>query len=83
MSEKEINAAFDKEYEKLRADYNSNGYMFHLPERSDWSCYMFGHRPGSGGCGGIVYTPTKGREPNWFVRQMMKICFDCLWIKER
>jgi hypothetical protein len=55
-------------------------YAFHrTPELSEWSCYMFGNRPGGGG---IVYRPNKGKEPNWFVRWMMKICFDCLWVKE-
>ena len=24
----------------------------------------------------------KGKEPNWFVRWMMKICFACTWVKE-
>lgn len=50
-----------------------------LPERSDWTCYMFGNRPGMGG---MVYMPAKGREPSRFVRWMMRICFDCLWVKE-
>lgn len=80
MNEKEINYAFDEEYIKYR-DAFPKDYTFRvLPERSDWSCYMFGNRPGGAG---IVYTPTKGKEPNRFVRWMMKICFDCLWIKER
>jgi hypothetical protein len=41
-------------------------------------CYMFG-------CGldghGLVYRPRIGKEPNAFVRWMMKICFDCTWVK--
>ena len=49
------------------------------PERSEWKCYMFGNRSDSTG---IVYVPDKGREPNRFVRWMMLICFDCLWVKE-
>ena len=78
MDEKEIKAALDEEYAKF---IGKGRYKFQLtPERSDWSCYMFGNRPGGAG---MVYTPTKGKEPNWFVRWMMKICFDCLWIKER
>ena len=50
------------------------------PEMSDWKCYMFGNKPGGGGR--IIYQPTKGQEPNRFVRWMMKICFDCIWVKE-
>jgi hypothetical protein len=49
------------------------------PERSDWKCYMFGNRPGGQG---FIYFPVKGQVPNRFVRFMMKVCFDCLWVKE-
>ena len=31
---------------------------------------------------GISYTPEKGQVPNRFVRFMMRICFDCYWVKE-
>ena len=51
-----------------------------LPERSEWRCYMFGNKPQTND--GIMYHPKKGCEPNWFVRWMMKICFDCTWVKE-
>ena len=55
-------------------------YAFHMTaEPSEWQCYLFGNRPGGMG---MVYRPNKGKEPNWFVRWMMKICFDCLWVKE-
>lgn len=50
------------------------------PERSSWKCYMFGNRPGDVG---IIYVPLKGKEPNIFVRWMMLICFDSLWINEK
>jgi hypothetical protein len=53
--------------------------MLKLPEYSEWSCYLFGNRPGKSG---IIYRPEKGREPNRFVRFMMRICFDCLWVKD-
>ena len=56
-----------------------NIYTIKLPERSEWKCYMFGNTPHDNQ--GIVYIPGKGKEPNWFVRWMMKICFDCLWVK--
>ena len=48
------------------------------PKQSNWSCYMFGNRPGGSG---IIYTPQEGRVPNRFVRFMMSICFDCKWVK--
>ena len=47
------------------------------PKLSNWTCYLFG---GSPGCG-IQYTPQEGRVPNRFVRFMMRICFDCTWVK--
>lgn len=49
-----------------------------LPERSEWVCYMFGGSKGDG----ISWRPLKNKEPNWFVRWMMKICFGCTWVKE-
>jgi len=53
--------------------------LYNQPESSDWKCYMFGNRPGSQG---IIYFPAKGQVPNRFVKFMMKVCFDCLWVKE-
>ena len=53
-------------------------YSINLPKPSNWSCYMFGNRPGGGG---IIYNPAEGRVPNRFVRFMMRICFDCVWVK--
>ena len=53
-------------------------YKLNLPEPSDWKCYMFGNRLGSVG---MVYRPTKGNVPNRFTRWMMKVCFDCEWVK--
>ena len=51
-----------------------------MPEQSKWKCYLFG-------CGldghGLIYHPIRGKEPNAFVRWMMKICFDCMWVKEK
>lgn len=52
-----------------------------VPELSEWTCYMFGNRPGT--YNGISYRPRKGGEPNRFVRWMMLVCFDCLWVKEK
>jgi hypothetical protein len=50
------------------------------PDYSEWQCYLFGNRPGKSG---MIYRPTKGNEPNWFARWMMRICFDCLWVKDK
>jgi len=61
--------------------YKSKDYAFLLtPEQSEWTCYMFGNKPGGMG---IIYRPAKGQEPNWFVRWMMKICFACTWVKDK
>jgi len=49
------------------------------PEQSEWQCFLFGNRPDGMG---IVYRPRKGKEPSWFVRLMMRIFFDCLWVKD-
>jgi hypothetical protein len=77
MSEEETiryRDAFPKDYTLPKE------YAFHMTaEPSEWQCYLFGNRPGGMG---MVYRPNKGKEPNWFVRWMMKICFDCLWVKE-
>jgi len=55
-------------------------YTFTLtPEQSEWQCYLWGSRPN---IAGMIYRPLKGKEPNWFVRWMMHICFDCLWVKD-
>ena len=46
-------------------------------EPSEWTCCMFGGDRTWGMC----YAPRKGCEPNIFVRWMMKICFDCRWVR--
>jgi hypothetical protein len=51
-----------------------------FPKHSKWTCYMFGNRPGANY--GIAYTPQEGRVPNRFVRWMMYLCFDCMWVKK-
>ena len=50
-----------------------------VPKQSNYKCYLFGNRPGGTG---IMYVPSEGRVPNRFVRFMMRICFDSVWIKE-
>jgi len=65
---------------KIDPNYNASSYQFIMrPEQSEWKCYLFGNRPGSNG---IVYIPNKGRVPNLFVRWMMRICLDSLWVKD-
>ena len=62
--------------------YKAKGeYKFYVPEFSDWACYMFGNKPETNY--GMKYIPRKGDEPNFFVRWMMKVCFDCTWVKEK
>jgi hypothetical protein len=53
--------------------------ILNFPKQSNWSCYLFGNRPGGSG---IVYKPAEGQVPNRFVRFMMRICFDCVWVKD-
>jgi hypothetical protein len=60
-------------------DY-SKYQLLQLPKQSNWKCYLFGNRPGKNG---IMYVPSEGQVPNRFVRFMMLICFDCLWVKEK
>lgn len=49
------------------------------PEESEWVCYLFGNTPQTNS--GMIYHPLKNREPNWFVRYMMKICLGCTWVR--
>lgn len=49
--------------------------QLNIPEPSGWKCYLFGSRSA------ITYFPAKGNVPNRFVRFMMRVCFDCLWVK--
>lgn len=55
-------------------------HTFSYPKQSKWQCYLFGNRPGQTG---IIWRPNEGGEPNRFVRWMMLICFDCLWVKDK
>ena len=58
----------------------ADSMKINLPKYSNWKCYLFGNRPGKNG---IMYIPSEGRVPNRFVRWMMRICFDCLWVEEK
>jgi hypothetical protein len=61
------------------ADDKSYTCSIKQPKHSNWSCYMFGNRPGGMG---MVYTPVEGQVPNRFVRFMMRICLGCTWVKK-
>ena len=61
-------------------ELSTGTFKLRLPELSNWTCYLFGNRPGGGG---IAYTPQKGKVPNRFARFMMRICFDCYWVKNK
>ena len=49
------------------------------PEMSEWTCYLFGATESSG----MRWKPEKGKVPNWFTRWVMKICFNCTWVKAK
>lgn len=79
----------ENDYGKFTIDVNnpsgfkvdtSNYTFIKPPERSEWQCYMFGNRPGSIG---MIYRPDKGREPSWLARWFMRVCFDCMWVKDK
>ena len=69
------------EYTDYRIKSEGSYKFYEPPKRSAWKCYMFGNKPNIND--GISYNPKEGCEPNWFVRWMMKICFDCTWVKEK
>ena len=50
-----------------------------MPERSEWSCYLFGGSSGDG----MAWTPLKGCEPNWFWRKMQFLILGNKWVKEK
>ena len=54
-------------------------YTIPATEWSDWKCYMFGNEPN---LTGLVWTPMKGQEPNWFWRKMQYLCFGNFWVKK-
>ena len=60
------------------ADDKSYTCSIKQPKQSNYTCYMFGNRPGGMG---MVYTPVEGQVPNRFVRFMMRICLGCTWVK--
>ena len=61
------------------ADDKWNTYSINLPKQSNWTCYAFG---GDASFSPMTWVPQEGRVPNRFVRWMMRICFDCKWVKK-
>ena len=49
-----------------------------LPERSEWTCQLLGSKEH-----GIIYTPLKGKEPNWFWRMTQHLILGHKWVKEQ
>jgi hypothetical protein len=79
--------ALDKMAENARElglDYEQPTYKFHITPQQDpeWKCYLFGNKPETGSYG-IVYIPSVGNVPNWFIRWMMKVCLGCTWVREQ
>ena len=50
-----------------------------LEEHSEWKCYLFGHN--IKGRNTIIWTPSKGCEPNWFWRKMQWLILGNKWVK--
>jgi hypothetical protein len=57
-----------------------NTFVIQQPKYSNYTCYMFGNRPGGVG---ITYIPQEGRVPNAWVRFWMWVFLDCLWVEEK
>lgn len=57
-------------------------YKFYepIPPDQDWECYMYGSIPGTSGS--MVYHPSEGQIPNWFVRYFMKVFLGCTWVRK-
>lgn len=53
-------------------------FFMKFPEKSPWRCYLFG----SADCGGIIWQPDLGGEPNWFWRKMQFLVFGNRWVKD-
>jgi hypothetical protein len=78
-----FNEKYDEHLEKNMTGFQSKkaAAQDKLAEQSEWKCYMFGNTPQDEQ--GLVYIPRRGKEPNRFVRWMMKVCFACTWVKEK
>ena len=55
----------------------SSKYSFYeTPVPSEWKCELFGIKY-------MILVPEKGKEPNWFWRNMQYLCFGNKWIKPK
>ena len=68
---------FEKMYDLDKIHTNQSVQISESYLPSGWVCYLFGATAGNG----LAYYPAKGKVPNVFVRWMMKLCFDCTWVK--
>lgn len=59
-------------------DLATSSIRLGLPKRSNWKCYLFGSDPDGDG---LVYIPSEGNVPNWFIRWMMRVCLGCTWVE--
>ena len=62
-----MNDKYWKPYDSIKID-----------EPSDWECHLFGGY----GSEGLVWTPLKGKVPNWFWRKMQYLLVGNMWIKQ-
>jgi len=46
---------------------------------SDWKCHLFGKSLSDDG---IIWTPSKGKEPNFFWRYMQYLILGNKWVKK-
>ena len=51
-----------------------------MPIMSEWTCYLFGNKPGGDG---LVWCPEKGCVPNFLARYFMAIFLGCHWVREK
>tara|TARA_B100000780_G_C21100909_1_gene444235 strand:- start:755 stop:970 length:216 start_codon:yes stop_codon:yes gene_type:complete len=63
---------------KIRQSARDEDCSINMPEWSEWTCYLFGVDKG-----GMVWTPLKGCEPNWFWRKMQFLILGNKWVKEK
>ncbi|CAB5220621.1 hypothetical protein UFOVP245_4 [uncultured Caudovirales phage] len=52
---------------------NTASFTIVTPEPSGWKCYITHN---------MVLVPDKGKHPNWFHRQMQRLCFGFKWVKD-
>jgi hypothetical protein len=51
----------------------TESFIIKQPEKSEWTLH----------CANIIYTPDKGKEPNWFHRKMQELILGFKWRKNK